>query len=413
MAMTAPLAGIRVLELGRVFAAPWCGQMLGDLGAEVIKVEAIEGDPMRIIGTGQIRDAEGRETGERSVFAAVNRNKKSISVDLASQAGADLVRRLAARCDVFIENFKVGDLARRGLGYDAIAAVNPGIVYLSLSGFGQDGPYAPRPGMDNIIQGLSGYVSMTGEEGGPPQPSPVSIMDFSAGMHAAVGVIAALYARKVNGAPGQHIDLSLFDSGLALVGYKLIAALMEGQQPPRGARIRGYIPGGVFQTADGWLQMTVANDVDWSRFCAAAEVPAWLDHPRFRDRWLRTEHQAELLPLVGELMRGRTTADWVERLSKAGVMAGPVLTLIQAAQDPHVVARGSIGSITHALGGEIPTVRNPIRYSATPLQTYESPPLLGADADALLTDLLGLSPEEIAELRASGALGKPPAGAAS
>lgn len=403
--MTAPLAGVRVLELGRVFAAPWCGQMLGDLGAEVIKVEAIEGDPMRIIGTGQIRDAEGRETGERSVFAAVNRNKKSISLDLANPKGAEIVRKLAARCDVFIENFKVGDLVRRGLGYEDIRVTNPGIVYLSLSGYGQTGPYAPRPGMDNIVQGLSGFLSMTGEEGSPPQPSPVSIMDFSAGMHAAIGIVSALYARKVHGAPGQYIDLSLLDSGLALVGYKLIAALMEGEQPPRGSKIRGYIPAGVFETADGWIQMTVANDVDWKRFCEAAYTPDWLDHPRFKDRWLRTEHQAELLPLIAELMKTRTTADWVDRFSAVGVMAGAVLSLNEAARDPHIVARESLLTVPHASGGNIPIVRNPIRYSATPIETYASPPLLGAQADALLKDLLGLTEAQIAALRESGALG--------
>lgn len=403
--MTLPLAGVRVLELGRVFAAPWCGQMLGDLGAEVIKVEAIEGDPMRIIGTGQIRDAEGRETGERSVFAAVNRNKKSISVDLASPAGVGIVRQLAARCDVFIENFKVGDLSRRGLGYADIQAVNPDIVYLSLSGYGQTGPYAPRPGMDNIVQGLSGYLSIAGEEGRPPEPCPVSIMDFSAGMHAAVGIVSALYARRANGAPGQYIDLSLLDSGLALVGYKMIAALMQGEQPARGAKIRGYIPAGVFETADGWIQLTVPNDVDWKRFCEAAETPDWVDHPRFRDRWLRTEHQAELLPLVASRLKQRTTADWVDRFARVGVMAGAVLTLGEAARDPHIVERESILTVPHASGGTIPIVRNPIRYSQTPLDTYASPPLLGADADAVLSELLGLSAEEIAGLRAGGALG--------
>jgi crotonobetainyl-CoA:carnitine CoA-transferase CaiB-like acyl-CoA transferase len=403
--MSLPLAGVRVLELGRVFAAPWCGQMLGDLGAEVIKVEAIEGDPMRIVGEGVIRDASGEPTGERSLFAAVNRNKKSINLDLAHPAGADLVRRLAAHADVFIENFKVGDLARRGLGYDDIRAINPDIVYLSLTGYGQNGPYAPRPGMDNIVQGLSGYVSMCGEADGPPQTSPVSIMDFSAGMHAVVGILSALYARKANGAPGQHIDLSLLDSGLALVGYKMIAALMEGEQPPRGSKIRGYVPSGVFPTADGWVQITIANDVDWSRFCPAAGVPEWLEHPRFKDRWLRTEHQAELLPLFEALTRTRTTTAWVDGLSAAGVMAGAVLTLNEAARDPHIVARESILTVPHDAGGSIPSVRNPIRYSETVLDTYASPPLLGADSDALLAELLGLDEVEIDALRADGALG--------
>lgn len=404
--MSLPLAGVRVLELGRVFAAPWCGQMLGDLGAEVIKVEAIEGDPMRIIGTGQIRDAKGEPTGERSVFAAVNRNKKSINLDLTHPAGADLVRRLAAKSDVFIENFKVGDLARRGLGYDDIRAVNPDIVYLSLTGYGQAGPYAARPGMDNIVQGLSGYVSMTGEADGAPQASPVSIMDFSAGMHAAVGIVAALYGRKANGTGGQHIDLSLLDSGLALVGYKLIAALMEGEQPERGAKIRGYIPSGVFPTADGWVQITVANDGDWAKFCPAAERTDWLTHPRFKDRWLRTEHQDEMLAEFETLTRTRTTADWVTRLSAAGVMAGAVLNLNEAARDPHIVERQSILTVPHDAGGTVPTVRNPIRYSRTPLDAYASPPLLGADSSAVLGDILGLTEEEIAGLRAEGALGK-------
>jgi crotonobetainyl-CoA:carnitine CoA-transferase CaiB-like acyl-CoA transferase len=403
--MSGPLAGVRVLELGRVFAAPWCGQMLGDLGAEVIKVEALDGDPMRQMGTGIIRDAEGRETPDRSVFAAVNRNKKSVTVDLGSEAGCDIVRRLAATCEVFIENFKVGDLARRGLDYAAIRAVNPGIVYLSLTGYGQTGPYAPRPGMDNIVQGLSGYVSMTGEADGPPQASPVSIMDFSAGMHAAIGIISALYGRKVNGAPGQYIDLSLLDSGLALVGYKLIAALMEGSQPARGSRVRGYIPSGVFETADGWMQMTIGTDADWGRFCGVAERPDLLADPRFATRWTRTDHQEALIPLVTQLMKTRPTAGWVGGLSKAGVMAGAVLTLNQIPDDPQVQARGAIMDVTHAAGGNLRLVRNPIGFSETPIETYASPPLLGEHTDAVLGELLGMTPDAIAELRATGALG--------
>lgn len=403
--MAAPLAGIRVLELGRVFAAPWAGQMLGDLGAEVIKVEAIDGDPMRQMGTGVIRDGDGQETSDRSVFAAVNRNKLSITVDLSSEAGCEVVRKLAGVCDVFIENFKVGDLARRGLDYETIRSLNPRLIYLSLTGYGQTGPYSSKPGMDNIVQGLSGYMSMTGEPGQPPQASPVSIMDFSAGMHAAVGILAALYGRDKDGLTGQYIDLSLFESGLALVGYKMIATLMAGEQPPRGSRIRGYVPSGVFETADGWLQMTVATDVDFRRFCETASRSDLLSDPRFETRWTRSDHQEELIPLVQQILRERPTAVWMESLGKAGVMAGAVLSLAEAAEDPQARDRDAVMTVAHNAGGTIPLVRNPIRLSKSPIETYSSPPLLGADTDSVLADLLGMDRSEIEALRASGAIG--------
>ncbi|ACG78937.1 acyl-CoA transferase/carnitine dehydratase [Phenylobacterium zucineum HLK1] len=407
--MPAPLSNVRVLELGRVFAAPWAGQLLADLGAEVIKVEALDGDPMRQMGLGVVRDAEGRETSDRSVFVAVNRNKKSIAVDLAAEGGAELVRRLAASCDVFIENYKVGDLARRGLDYEAIRAVRPDVIYLSVTGYGQTGPYRERPGMDNIVQGLTGYMSMTGRPGDPPQASPVSIMDFSAGMHGALAVVAALYARSSANAGGQHIDLALLDSGLALVGYKMVATLLSGEEPPRGVRTRGYIPGGAFETADGWFQMTIGADSDWARFCRATERPDLAADPRFADRWLRTDNQEALLADVEAMFRTRPRAHWLKVLNEAGLMAGAVLTLTEAAEDPQVRARDSVLSIRHALGGELPVVRNPIRMTGTPLCEPQSPPLLGQDADEVLGELLGLGPSEVEALRGKGVLGAAPA----
>jgi crotonobetainyl-CoA:carnitine CoA-transferase CaiB-like acyl-CoA transferase len=403
--MAMPLAGIRVLELGRVFAAPWAGQMLADLGAEVIKVEALEGDPMRQMGTGVIPDGNGNETSDRSVFAAVNRSKRSITIDLATEPGCELVRNLARLSDVLIENFKVGDLARRGLDYTTLSQLNPKLIYLSLTGYGQTGPYSAKPGMDNIIQGLSGYMSMTGEPDRPPQASPVSIMDFSAGMHATVGILAALYGRDQAGAPGQHIDLSLMESGLALVGYKMVAALLSGEQPARGSRTRGYVPSGVFETANGWLQMTVATDLDFKRFCETADREDLLQDPRFATRWTRTDHQDTLVPVIEQILRGRTTATWMDSLGRAGVMAGAVLTLAEAAEDPQVVARGAIMALQHDAGATIPSVRNPIRLSETPIENYSSPPLLGADTESILTGLLGMDRAKIDSLRQAGAIG--------
>lgn len=411
--MAAPLSNIRVLELGRVFAAPWAGQMLADLGAEVIKVEALDGDPMRQMGLGVVRDAEGRETGERSVFLAVNRNKKSVAVDLGKPEGQDLVRRLAAKCDVVIENYKVGDLARRGLDYEAIRAVNPNIIYLSLTGFGQTGPYRHRPGMDNIVQGMSGYMSMNGEDDGPPQASSVSIMDFSTGMHAAIAIISALYARDTQKAGGQYIDVALLDSSLALIGYKMVATLLSGAEPPRGRRTRGYIPGGLFRTADGWIQMTIGTDADFRNFCKATERPDLQEDPRYADRWLRTDNQVPLLADVTEMMATRPSEYWLERLNACNVMAGAVLTLQEAAADPQVRERGDIVEVPHELGGTVPLVRNPIRMTGTPVDEPRSPPLLGQHADEVLGELLEMTPAEIEDLRAAGALGRPPQGRAA
>jgi crotonobetainyl-CoA:carnitine CoA-transferase CaiB-like acyl-CoA transferase len=411
--MATPLSNIRVLELGRTFAAPWAGEMLADLGAEVIKVEAIDGDPMRQMGQGVIRDAKGRDTGERSVFATVNRNKKSITVDLANAGGQGLVRRLAATCDVLIENYKVGDLARRGLDYVAIRAINPAIVYLSLTGFGQTGPYAHRPGMDNIVQGMSGFMSCNGMEGEPPQAASVAIMDTMAGAYAAIGILAALHARDVQGAGGQHIDLALLDTAVSVMRLKLVATMLTGVEPPRAGRTRGYIPGGLFQTADGWIQLTVGTDTEFGNFCEAIDRRDLLHDPRYADRWLRTDNQVPLLDEVKVVLRGGTTSHWVSLLAERGVMAGAVLSVAEVSDDPQVRARDDIVEIDHAAGSRIPVVRNPLRLSGTQLENPRTPPLLGEHTDEILADLLGMDEVEIADLRRSGAIGSRRGGAAA
>ncbi len=260
--------------------------------------------------------------------------------------------------------------------------------------------------MDAIVQGLTGYMSMAGEADGPPTASPVSIMDFSAGMHAAIGILAALYERDVNGGPGQYIDLSLHDAGLALVGYKLVAYLLSGEQPPRGSRIRGFICSGVWETADGSLQLTVQTDADFRRLCEAAERPDLLDDPRYGDRWLRTDNQVPLLAETAVVMKTRTTEDWLARFTARGLMAGPVNTLAQAAADPQIVARNMIVRTPHGAGGVVPLVGNPIVFSETPIVPFKPPPLLGEHTDAVLQGL-GLTPAEIGRLRTLGAIGAP------
>lgn len=404
--MGLPFRNIRVLELGRVFAAPWAGQMLADLGAEVIKVESVDGGDMtRTLGTGVIKDADGNATSEHSLFAALNRNKKSITVDISKPEGQDVVRKLAAKCDVFLENYKVGDLGRRGLDYASIVKLNPKIIYLSLSGYGQTGPYRERPGMDDVIQGYVGYKAITGAKGGPPSGSPVSIIDFSAGMHAVVGIISALYARDVNGEPGQHIDLALMDSGMALMGYKMVAFMLSGKQEARGQRTRGYSPGGVVATKDGYMQVIIGPNHEFERLCKAIGREDFLKDDRFNDRWRRHENTELVQATFEEIYRSRTTVEWNDLLNAHGLLVSPVNDLHGALADPQIAFRGVVKKITHELGGQVELVGNPINFSETPITEYRSPPLLNQNSTEVLQGLLGFSDTEIETMRQAGAVG--------
>jgi len=401
-----PLQNIRVLELGRWFAAPWAAQILSDLGAEVIKVESSDGDPMRssefLSGSAIVRDAEGRPTSDQVCFVTHNRNKQSIIVDLTMAEGQEVVRQLAAQCDVFIENFKPGDLARRNLDYAAISALNPEIVYLSLSGFGESGPYMPRPGMDGVAQAMSGFVSLLRGEG-PPQLSTLPVMDFAAGMYAAVGVLGALYGRDAAGGRGQHIELALLESSMAMMSMALCSHLLSGITPDRRETPR-QIPSEVFATQDGNIYVAGSSDANFAKLCEAADIADAAHDPRFRTVQARAENYEAVKAEVARALARRTTAEWVEAFTRAKLLHAPVNNLAEVVADPHVKAREIIFDIEHAAGGRIPMVRNPLRFSHTPVERYTSPPLHGQHTQSVLAEKLGLDDEAIRKLRESGAV---------
>lgn len=400
-----PFENIRIIELGRVFAAPLACQLLADLGADVIKIEDPRGgDMMRSAGPGFVRDAQGNETPNSGKFQALNRNKRSITVDITTAEGQEIVRGLAAKADVLVENYKVGDLARRGLDYASIKAVNPAIVYGSITGFGQTGPYRSRAGLDPVAQAMSGYMSLNGEAEGPPLRSTVNVMDFATGLIAALAVVTALYHRRDTG-EGQHLDLSLVDSGLAMMAFSLVPAILDGKQPPRtGSRSLHWVPSGVFECAEGSIYLVSGPDRDFARFCDVVGKPEWKDDPRFATRAARDRNEEEVIALVGEILRTDSVSAWVERLAAAGLVAAPVYAFADVVEDPHIKARGLISELPHPAGGVTPNVENPMRFSAIPPRDHVAAPLLGQHTDQLLADLLGYDRDRIAGLRDSGVI---------
>ena len=400
-----PFENIRIIELGRVFAAPLACQLLADLGADVIKIEDPRGgDMMRSAGPGFVRDAQGNETPNSGKFQALNRNKRSITVDITTAEGQEIVRGLAAKADVLVENYKVGDLARRGLDYASIKAVNPAIVYGSITGFGQTGPYRSRAGLDPVAQAMSGYMSLNGEAEGPPLRSTVNVMDFATGLIAALAVVTALYHRRDTG-EGQHLDLSLVDSGLAMMAFSLVPAILDGKQPARtGSRSLHWVPSGVFECAEGSIYLVSGPDRDFARFCDVVGKPEWKDDPRFATRAARDRNEEEVIALVGEILRTDSVSAWVERLAAAGLVAAPVYAFADVVEDPHIKARGLISELPHPAGGVTPNVENPMRFSAIPPRDHVAAPLLGQHTDQLLADLLGYDRDRIAGLRDSGVI---------
>ncbi|HKT73886.1 MAG TPA: CoA transferase [Steroidobacteraceae bacterium] len=399
-----PLENIRVIELGRVLAAPLACQILADLGADVIKVEHPgDGDMFRTAGPGFVRDASGHVDLKNSgKFQALNRNKRAIAVDIAKDEGSEIVRELARRADVFVENFKVGDLARRGLDYGALSSINPAIIYASVTGFGQTGPYAQRAGLDPVAQAMSGFMSLNGERGGPPLRSAVNVMDYSTGLFAAIGIIAALYHRKSTGV-GQHLDVSLLESGLSMMAFSLIPALLDGRQPPRaGSRSVHWVPSGVFDCADAQMYLVCGPDRDFARLCDVLGRPEWRDDVRFSTRGARDVNEEELISLVGEVLRTDRVSAWVEKFSAAGLVAAPIYEFADVVADPQIRARGVIRELPHGSGGSTPTVESPIRFSAIPPRRHVAAPLHGQHTDEVLGNELGYSPERIACLRESG-----------
>ena len=404
--MAQALAGIRVLDLTRILAGPSCTQLLGDLGADVIKIERPgAGDDTRKWGPPYVQGPDG-PTAESAYYLCANRNKRSVAVDIATEAGQALIRRLLARCDVLVENFKVGDLARYGLGWEQLRGEFPWLVYCSITGFGQTGPYAPRAGYDYLAQGAGGIMSLTGEPDGLPMKVGVGIADIMCGMYAAVAILAALRHRDATGL-GQAIDAALLDTQIAWLVNEGTNFLLSGQVPPRqGTEHPNIVPYKTFASADGYVILAVGNDAQfqkWCRFAAAAELAA---DPRFATNSLRVANRRALYALMPEFMRAKTTAEWVEGLAGLGVPCGPVNTLDQVFADPQVQARGMRLDLPHpsAASGSVPVVANPLKMSLTPPGYRHSPPTLGQHTDEVLDELLGLGEAERTQLRAAGTI---------
>jgi crotonobetainyl-CoA:carnitine CoA-transferase CaiB-like acyl-CoA transferase len=401
------LDGIRVLDLSRVLAGPWCTQTLGDLGADVIKIERPgSGDDTRSWGPPFLQDAQGRDTGEAAYYLGANRNKRSVTCDISRPEGQQLVRELAAHCQVFVENFKVGDMARYGLDYSALKAINPAIVYCSITGFGQTGPYRERAGYDYAIQAMGGLMSITGERdelpGGGPQRVGVPIVDLMTGMYATIAVCAALAHRERTGA-GQHLDLALLDTQVAFLANQAMNYLASGEVPGRlGNAHPNIVPYQTFSTRDGAIILACGNDNLFNRFCEVAGCQPLARDPRFATNGNRVEHRAALVPLLDEVFAQRTTHEWVEASEAAGVPNGPINDIRQVFEEPQVVARGMKIEIDHALAGKVPLVASPMRFSGTPLEFKSPPPTLGQHTDEILHTFLGMSPADIGKLRADG-----------
>ncbi len=407
--MSGALSHIRVLDLSRVLAGPWAGQIFGDLGAEVIKVERPgSGDDTRHWGPPYIKDAEGNDSREAAYFQSANRNKQSLTLDFTQPEGQRLVRELIAQCDVLLENFKVGGLAAYGLDYESLKAINPRLIYCSITGFGQSGPYAKRAGYDFMIQGLGGLMSLTGrpegEEGAGPMKVGVALTDILTGLYATVGVLAALNQREQSGV-GQHIDVALLDVQVACLANQAMNYLATGVSPKRlGNAHPNIVPYQDFPSADGNFILAVGNDGQFRKFCEVAGIANLADDSRFVTNKARVAHRAELIPLLRQATVFKTTAQWIEQLEKAGVPCGPINDLQQVFADPQVQARGLRLDLPNAMGSSTPQVASPLRLSATPVAYRSAPPLLGQHTEALLQRLLGMSETQIAELREAGVI---------
>jgi crotonobetainyl-CoA:carnitine CoA-transferase CaiB-like acyl-CoA transferase len=407
--MAGPLAGIRVLDLSRVLAGPWAGQNLADLGADVIKIERPNvGDDSRAFGPPWVKDAQGRDTKDSAYFTSANRGKRSVTVNLSKPQGQELVRRLAAESDVLLENYKFGDLERYGLGYAQLKELNPRLIYCSVTGFGQTGPYRERPGYDFMIQGMGGMMSVTGEPdgapGGGPQRAGVPIADIITGMYASIAICAALAHRAQSG-KGQHLDLALLDSQIALLAYQNTNYFATGKPPGRIGNLHpNIVPYQPFRAKDGDVILACGNDNLYRKFCEAAGCMELAVDARFASNGKRVENRKELTRLLGEIFQKRTKKEWVELLEAAGVPNGPINDIAQVFAEPQVQARGVKIELEHAVAGKLPMVASPMRFSGTPLEHKLAPPVLGQHTDEVLRELLGMNAAQIAALRAEEAI---------
>ncbi len=410
-----PLAGVRVLDLSRVLAGPWCTQTLADLGADVVKIErpmrnGSGGDDTRGWGPPFLRDREGHDTAEAAYYLGTNRNKRSVTVDIARAEGQALIRRLALHSDVFVENFKVGDMTRYGLDSASLLALNPRLVYCSITGFGQTGPYRDRAGYDYAVQGMGGLMSVTGPSrqeiaddapGGGPQKVGVAVADLFTGMYATTAILAALRHRDLTG-QGQAIDMALLDTQVAMLANLGANYLVTGVAPQRaGNAHQNIVPYQVFEVADGHMILAVGNDGQFAKFCEVAGCPELALDPRFVRNADRVRHRAVLVPLLAEVMRARAKTDWLGALEAAKVPCGPINDLAEVFADPQVRFRGMTVELPHPLAEQVRLVASPMKFSATPVQYRRPPPLLGEHTDEVLAEA-GLGSDEVAALRAAG-----------
>jgi len=398
--MAGPLQGFRVLDLSRILAGPWASQLLADLGAEVIKVERPgSGDDTRGWGPPYMPDQSAEATSEAAYFHSANRGKQSVSIDIAQARGQALIRNLVEHCDVFIENFKVGGLKKYGLDYASLQPLNPKLVYCSITGFGQDGPYAQRAGYDFMIQAMGGMMSLTGEAEGEPQKIGVALADVTTGLYAANAIQAALIHQLKSG-QGQYIDMALLDVQVATLANQAMNYLATGNNPVRyGNAHPNIVPYQSFQTSDGFIILAIGNDAQFARFCALADKPDLATDERYQKNSARVRFRDSLLPIVSEVMRSKSSADWLELLNQRGIPCGPINNLDQVFADPQVRHRGLQFDLAHPTAGRVASVANPIKLSQTPIEYQLPPPMLGQHTDEVLGRLLDLDGDAIAALR--------------
>jgi crotonobetainyl-CoA:carnitine CoA-transferase CaiB-like acyl-CoA transferase len=389
-----------VLDLTRVLAGPTCTQMLGDLGAEVIKIERPEaGDDTRGFAPPFVPN-----TKESAYFVGVNRNKKSVTLDIAKPEGQAIIHKLLEHCDILVENFKVGALAKYGLGYEQLAKTHPRLIYCSITGFGQTGPYAPRPGYDALIQAMGGVMSLTGEPNGSPQKVGVPVADLFAGLYGCIGILAAVNHRNSTG-QGQQIDIGMLDTHVAWLANQGMNYLATGENPPRlGNQHPNIAPYQEFPTKDGYIILAVGNDPTFERFCKAFGQEALLADPRFATNPIRVQNRQLVTDTLTPVMKSKTTAEWIDALEALKIGCGPINTLEQVFADPHVQAREMVVDMAHGSGEKVKVIANPVKLSATPPSYRSAPPVLGEHTNAVLTDVLKMSAGEIAALKDKGIL---------
>ena len=401
------LSHIRVLDLSRVLAGPWCAQNLADLGAEVIKVERPKsGDDTRHWGPPFAKDPSGKDTTESAYYISINRNKKSITLDISTPEGQEIVRGLVAQSDVVIENYKVGQLAKYGLDYESLKAIKPNLIYCSITGFGQTGPYQHRAGYDFILQGMGGFMSITGEAdhlpGGGPQKAGVAIVDLFTGMYASSAILAAVIHRDRSG-EGQYIDMALLDTQVAMLANISSNYLCSGVSPHRwGNAHPNVVPYQTFQTSDSWIIVAVGNDGQFRHFVKAGDRELLADDPRFATNPARIEYRDALIPLLAAMVKEKTKVEWISLLESVGVPCGPINNLQEVFENEQVVARGIQLNVPHPTAGSMKLVASPMRLSKTPVTMRMPPPLLGEHTEEILSATLHYTYEQIAQLRSKG-----------